>query len=209
MTLDALALASLMTIAAAGSLRAQTPSPAAPQPRGRSGRARHGDSASTRRASGLGDAAGGPLLPHRNVPGARTADQRQGRSHADRSAGRLRAGQANGHRARGRRLHRLHPDAVTGDPGRCGAAQRRCVTNAARRRKNPPGHQLAVRLARPHRDQLGAGDGRQHVASRSADDDSRERQADDRGAIGGPDRRAAGDCGGEGDSTAIEKLASW
>ena len=37
MTIRTLALASLMTIAAAGSLRAQTPSAAAPQPRGRSG----------------------------------------------------------------------------------------------------------------------------------------------------------------------------
>ena len=199
MTLRTLALASLMTIAAAGSLRAQTPySRRAAAPR-TIRRTRHGRPASTRRASGLGDAAGGRSCRTGTSPARGAADQRQGRSHADRSAGRLRAGQANGDRARGRRLHRLHPDAVAGDRGRCGAAERRCVTNAARRRKNPPGDQPAVRLASPHRDQLGAGDGRQHVASRSADDDSRKRQVDDRGAIGGPDRRAAGDGGSEGD----------
>ena len=210
MTLRTLALASLMTIAAAGSLRAQTPSPAAaPQPRGRSGapatetpRPRVAPPASeTPQAT----APAAPERPRRegqpiNVKVDLTlTDQRGGSAPVKRTVTVL---AADGYTGSIRTQSQVI--AVGAVPLNVDASPTLLADGKIRL-----GINLQYRLARPHRDQLGAGDGRQHVASRSADDDSRKRQVDDRGAIGGPDRRAAGDGGGEGDGTAIEKLASW
>ena len=197
-----LALASLMTIAAAGSLRAQTPSPAAaPQPRGRSG-APATETPRPRVAPPASETpqAAAPAAPERPARG--TADQRQGRSTLTDQRG----GSAPVKRTvtvlRGDGYTGVHPDAVTGDPGRCGAAQRRCVTN----RCSPTEKSAWGSTCRPTGDRPPpeTSSARGTVVSTSLHDQlmmiSRAASSMIVAQSADPDRRAAGDGGGEGDS---------
>ena len=100
----------------------------------------------------------------------------------------------------------IDPIAVGCHAGRARAAEHRRRSAAARRRQGAGEDQSSIRLAGADRSvdrTAPARHGRQDHAPRHGGVDSRERQADDRRAVGRPDRRSAGHGRSKGDDPTL------